>query len=302
MRLALSGYGGPTSPMVLSLQNGVPFVKADYVAQGFTNYTVYCIGASGGRGGDARYENANANLWRFYYGGGGGGGGLHKVSGLLSSLPASCPVVVGTKGADGANGGTNPAASTDGSDGGASSFNTNTAKASGGKGGKRVFSVTLTESSGANGGVGGIGGTTVAGGGVAGGVAGTLDSSGNMSVANSPGAVGTFNGITGSGGGGGAGPVRGRVLGSWGPDPGDPNNPSGSPVGGYIYATIDGSLGGDGAYTENQDYLVRTPKLSLAVWADVYFGGGAKLSSVTFDPLSYGTNGNGKVVIVLTQE
>lgn len=161
MRVLLNGQGTPIPEIALPdpttssdlssqsflLTDGVPFLKADYVALGYTHYEVWCVGAVGGRGGNVLGS----------YGGAGGGGGLHRVAGLLSSLPASCPVVVGAAGADGADGtgqykwnllresiennwyywDENPlwAPALPGQDGGASSFDGTTCRASGGKGG-----------------------------------------------------------------------------------------------------------------------------------------------------------------------
>lgn len=196
---------GIVAGWLLQLEDGEPFVKAEYVAQGFTNFDVWCIGAAGGNGGT--YPNAQAtNL-----GGGGGGGGLHHVSGLLADLPDSCDVVVGEAGADGSDSnGANPmlptivdgeiatpleltpnpayTPETSGVDGGGSSFG-DICMASGGQGGwipamdalvvaydygpddynewhRRITSGML----GGNGGTGGIGGTMDVGGGGLGGV------------------------------------------------------------------------------------------------------------------------------------
>jgi len=70
-RFELGGQGEPISnialpdpnidpnlpPQVLVLEDGVPFLKADYVGLGYTHYEAWCVGAAGGRGGDggARY-------------------------------------------------------------------------------------------------------------------------------------------------------------------------------------------------------------------------------------------------------
>ena len=82
-------------------------------------------------------DTANSGTLVRNYGGAGGGGGFHRVRGLLSALPAICPVVVGAGGALGTEmHGSNPARTTNGGDGGASSFNATTCRASGGKGGK----------------------------------------------------------------------------------------------------------------------------------------------------------------------
>ena len=44
-------------------------------------------------------DTANTGTLVRSYGGAGGGGGVHRVLGLLSGLPTSCPVVVGAGGA-----------------------------------------------------------------------------------------------------------------------------------------------------------------------------------------------------------
>ena len=100
----------------------------------------------------------------------------------------------------------NPAVTTDGADGGASSFNATTCRASGGKGGKRVQSNSLTVSTQANGGDGGVGNRTIAGGGATGGVAGTPSATG-PGTPGTAGVDGTFFSNVGKGGGGGAGGV-----------------------------------------------------------------------------------------------
>ena len=64
-RLELGGKGDPIplialpdpnlddnlTPQVFALEDGVPFVKTDWVGLGYTHYEVWCIGAAGGRGG-----------------------------------------------------------------------------------------------------------------------------------------------------------------------------------------------------------------------------------------------------------
>lgn len=124
--------------VTIVLENGVPFIKADYIALGYDAFEVWCIGAVGGSGGDAYGrksipEGAPPSLytpvsWPYYYtytpgnpnpithwyspflsgltaaGGGGGGGGLHRVAGLLADLPDSVSVIVGSAGAHGNDG------------------------------------------------------------------------------------------------------------------------------------------------------------------------------------------------------
>lgn len=53
---ALGGAGGSAdsnTPVVLLLEDGEVFTPADYISLGFTNFDAWCVGASGGRGGDA---------------------------------------------------------------------------------------------------------------------------------------------------------------------------------------------------------------------------------------------------------
>lgn len=109
MRIELKGKGtsipvfglpsfsaeGDLPTQTFLLENGVPFVKTDYVSLGYTHYEVMCVGAVGGKGGD------NPSPYRYSQGGGGGGGGLMAAAGLLADLPESTPVVVGQPGADG---------------------------------------------------------------------------------------------------------------------------------------------------------------------------------------------------------
>jgi hypothetical protein len=172
MRISLQGHGDPIPESAFPapgedvnvpsksflLEDGVPYVKAADVADGFTHFEVWCVGACGGRGGDRLGVTGSGgyNLW----GGGGGGGGMHRVAGLLADLPDSSPVVVGQAGADadpigpletyelitvdGAGHVVFPISTypnpdyvepPPGDDGGASSFNGTTCRASGGKGG-----------------------------------------------------------------------------------------------------------------------------------------------------------------------
>jgi hypothetical protein len=147
MRFSLGGFIAPLDPLVLTLVNGVPFLKADYVDLGYTKFDVLCIGAAGGRGGNAAPPLGTGGSYIAAYGGGGAGGGMQIVSGLLSSLPSSCAVVVGAAGADGTDDLTpgSLAAVTNGGDGGLSSFNGTLCRGSGGKGGQ--CPTTLTDGS-----------------------------------------------------------------------------------------------------------------------------------------------------------
>lgn len=204
MRIELSGSLVQPDPLLIRYSANDTFLPGTYIDLGYTHFEVICIGGGGGMGGGINTVNTGTLVRN--YGGAGGGGGLHRVRGLLSALPSSCPVVVGSGGNVGAGHASDPAATIDGSDGGASTFNSNTCRASGGKGGRRAQSNSLTVSTQANGGDGGAGNRTTAGGGSPGGTAGTPTATG-------PGTPGTdatdgtyFNNV-GKGGGGGAGGV-----------------------------------------------------------------------------------------------
>jgi len=204
MRFELSGSLVRPDPLVIKFNANQNFDTTKYINMGYTNFDVICVGGGGGMGGGI--DTANTGTLIRSYGGAGGGGGLHRVQGLLSALPATCPVVIGAGGALGNEDPSNVGLTTDGGDGGYSSFNGNTCQASGGKGGKRVQSNSLTVTTSANGGDGGVGNRTAAGGGALGGVAGTPTASG-PGTAGTNGADGTWNGTVGQGGGGGAGGV-----------------------------------------------------------------------------------------------
>lgn len=135
------------------------------------------------------------------FGGAGGGGGYHRVRGLLSQLPTLTPIIVGLGGILGTDHSTDPNLTTNGGDGGYSSFNGTTCQASGGKGGLRVQTNSLTLATLANGGDGGVGNRSIAGGGAPGGVAGQP----SPSTPGSSGTDGTIFNNIGKGGGGGAG-------------------------------------------------------------------------------------------------
>src|SRR4029077_7250437 len=202
MRFELAGSLVHPDPLVIKFNANQSFDTIKYINMGYTNFDVICIGGGGGMGGGI--DTANTGTLIRSYGGAGGGGGLHRVQGLLSALPNSCPVVVGAGGALGNDDVSNVGLTTNGGDGGSSSFNGNTCVASGGKGGGRVQSNLLTVSTSANGGDGGVGGRVNAGGGARGGVAGTPTATG-PGVAGTAGVDGTWNGTIGQGGGGGAG-------------------------------------------------------------------------------------------------
>lgn len=201
MRLELAGTLVRPDPLVIRFTANQNFVPADYTALGYTHFDVICIGGGGGRGGGIDTGSTIRN-----FGGEGGGGGFHRVRGLLSALPALCPVEVGAGGSDGVDHASNPASTTDGGDGGPSTFNGTTCRASGGEGGKRAQSNSTTVSTQADGGAGGVGNRSIAGGGATGGEAGTPTATG-PGTPGTPGADGTFFQNVGKGGGGGAGGV-----------------------------------------------------------------------------------------------
>lgn len=290
MRIELSGSLVAPAPLVLRYEASATFDTAYYINLGYTHFDVICIGAGGGTGGGIDTNNTGTLLR--CWGGAGGGGGYFRTRGLLSALPSSCPIVVGTGGVVGTSHASLPANTTDGVDGGYSSFNTNTCRASGGKGGKRVQSNSTTVTTQAHGGAGGIGNSVVAGGGAAGGIAGTPALPG-PGVAGTPGVDGTFDYDLGKGGGGGAGGV-----------------------GKYDGTTLNnGTIGGRGSYNPG-DISVYGPGGAISkdpktLAFDVVPGGasGAKASPLTGLPTIYGqskgdltTGASGIVVVRLTKE
>jgi Glycine-rich domain len=206
MRFELAGSLVRPDPLVIKFNANQNFDVQKYIDLGYTHFDVICIGAGGGMGGGI--DTAFAGTLVRNYGGAGGGGGFHRVRGLLSALPSTVPVVVGAGGTLGTeNNGSNPALTTNGGDGGASTFNDTTCRASGGKGGKRAQSNSLTVATVADGGDGGIGNRVIAGGGATGGIAGTPSATGPGPILGTAGADGTFFQNIGQGGGGGAGGV-----------------------------------------------------------------------------------------------
>lgn len=204
MRLELSGSLVRPDPIVLKFNANSTFDTQKYIDLGYTHFDVICIGGAGGMGGGIDTNNTGTQVRN--WGGAGGGGGFHRVRGLLSALPVSCLVVVGAGGIKGNDHASDPAQTTNGVDGGASTFNASTCRASGGKGGSRARSNSLTVTTQANGGDGGIGNRTTAGGGGIGGTAGTPSATG-PGTPGTAGADGTFFTNIGKGGGGGAGGV-----------------------------------------------------------------------------------------------
>jgi hypothetical protein len=205
MRFELSGSLVRPDPLVIKFNSNQTFDVSKYIGLGYTHFEVICIGGGGGLGGGI--DTGNTGTLIRNTGGAGGGGGFHSVHGLLSALPATCPVVVGAGGAMGTEHVSNPALTTDGGDGGGSSFNDTTCRASGGKGGKRSQSNSATVTTQAHGGEGGVGNRIIAGGGAAGGIAGTPAKPPNPYIAGTAGIDGTLFQNVGKGGGGGSGGV-----------------------------------------------------------------------------------------------
>ena len=210
MRLELAGSLIQPDPLIIKFSADVgsiphqDFDTQKYIDMGYTHFDVICIGAGGGKGGGI--DTANTGTLVRNYGGAGGGGGFHRVRGLLSALPSLALIVVGKAGIPGTNHVSNPALTTNGGDGGPSSFNDPACRASGGKGGIRAQSNDFTTNPGANGGAGGVGNHTGAGGGAVGGTSGIPTPTG-PGAPGTHGADGTFSRDIGQGGGGGAGGV-----------------------------------------------------------------------------------------------
>jgi hypothetical protein len=290
MRIELSGSLVVPVPTVIRFDINDTFDTANYINLGYTHFDVICIGAGGGTGGCIDTNNTGTLLRS--WGGAGGGGGYQRVRGLLSALPSSCPVVVGVGGNPGTSHASNPASTTDGADGGSSTFNTNTCRASGGKGGKRVQANSTTVTTQAHGGDGGAGNRTTAGGGALGGTAGTPTATG-PGTPGTAGQDGTFDFDIGKGGGGGAGGV-----------------------GKYDGTTLNNATtGGRGAYNPG-DLSVYGPggptvkdSKTLAFDAVPGFASGAKAAPLTGLPTVFGQSksdtikgDNGVVIIRLTAE
>lgn len=291
MRIELAGSLVQLDPLVVIFTVDQDFNPSVYTSQGYTNFDVICIGAGGGEGGGIDTGGTGTTIKAL--GGAGGGGGFHRVFGLLSALPTTCPVVVGVAGAAGTDAVSNPALTTDGEDGTYSSFNDTTCRASGGEGGKRVQSNSDTVSTEADGGQGGTGDRTTVGGGGEGGTAGTPSPSG-PGTAGTDGSDGTFAENIGQGGGGGAGGV-GKLV--------DP------------YPTCNAATsGGRGSFNPNDKSvygLGYSPEdfseglMSGHSLVDVIPGkaSGAKAAPLTGLLTVYGKSGeNGVVVVRLTAE
>jgi hypothetical protein len=193
MRIELAGTLIHPQPLVFRWDANDHFYPGNYMQLEYTHFEVICIGAGGGMGGGI--DTANTGTLIRAYGGAGGGGGFHRVRGLLSALGIDCPIVVGIGGALGVEHANDPAQTTNGGDGGYSSFNGTTCQASGGKGGKRVQTNAIASPTLADGGDGGLGNRTNPGGGALGG------------TGSNPGKDGTLFNNVGQGGGGGAGGI-----------------------------------------------------------------------------------------------
>lgn len=278
MRFELSGSLIRPDPLTIKFTSNQNFDTAKYIGLGYTDFDVICIGGGGGMGGGI--NTANTGTLIRSPGGVGGGGGLHRVQGLLSALPVTCPVVVGSGGSLGNEDQTNPAVTTDGGDGGYSSFNTTTCRASGGKGGKRVQSNSATVPTQANGGDGGVGGSITPGGGGKGGTAGTPSATG-PGIAGTNGVDGTWDGTVGQGGGGGAGGV-----GKYGSPPVTCNA---------------GTAGGKGSYNPGDQVVYGpgspavTDNPSGAVNVMGGFAGGGKTAPIDGLPYVYGSSASHRV-------
>lgn len=321
MRVFLAGEGDPIPqvalpdpnlssdlpPQTFLFSDGDGFLKADWVGLGYTHYEVICIGAVGGNGGGQRMYSGDMQF-SISFGGGGGGGGLHRMAGLLSELPDSCPVVVGQAGDNGIDGDTSPShfvVPTSGGDGGVSSFNTETCFASGGKGADptRIAAGNYPDSwpifgPGGNGGEGGVGGRALAGGGAFGAESelhyeGGVEPTDYRSATLFPAEDGTWDGGVGQGGGGGRG---GNYL-----TPGD--------FRAYPSRLEEASSGGQGSFSYG-DTSVYGPRQSRQLFTGFGVsqilipgsGGGAKLSKLaTYGSRSPGANPNGAVFIRLTK-
>lgn len=291
MRIELSGPipGLVEDFVVVTFTANDDFDAASYRTQGYHFFDVVCIGGGGGRGGGVDTDYTGSNL--LTYGGTGGGGGFHRVQGMLAGLPSSCPVVVGaagTNGTDVASG--TPPATTDGEDGGYSSFNGTTCRASGGKGGKRVqtnwYVYPDAGQTYADGGEGGVGGSIVAGGGADGGLAGVPHDPG-------PGTPGTNGGDgqlldwIGGGGGGGAGGVAHYVSAN------------------TLYDLNEATSGGAGS-SGPRGFGISVPgEVAYSPYPDPPAGaiigglaGGAKATLLNYANTSYGVSGFPGIVVV----
>jgi hypothetical protein len=289
MRIELAGSLVRPEPIVLKFSyDQEDFNMMDYMDQGYTHFEVICIGGGGGSGGGINQMGAGTKIRS--YGGAGGGGGYHRIRGLISAMSGPCPIVVGAAGAPGTDHISNPALTTDGGDGGYSSFCDDACRASGGKGGKHVQSNSTSVTTDADGGDGGIGDRIVAGGGAAGGLAGTPTPSG-PGTPGTPGQDGTIFNNIGKGGGGGAGGV-GVLM----PEPpGITANPA-TAGGRGSYNPGDTSVYGPGGTPQNDE--------TVGAYNTVPGGAsGAKAAPLNGLPTVYGQSSEmGVVILRLTAE
>lgn len=336
--LALPPFGSDDSvpPTSLIFTDNADFSVVDYRNLGFTHFEAWCVGAAGGRGGDATSEYVfvkqtalrsvpssvwttwldyirtsdyfTAGEWDHVYvggdaglgktavqleemrnpnhllpqntyklvllspsakglGGGGGGGGFQHVSGLLTDLPDSVPIVVGKAGTDAPVGQTkqNGLWTTQMSDDSANYFIFNTAgevdplkhlhelinyftvynnsypnphsafnvPQAGADGGATTFADTVCRASGGKGGSPGM----------------IWD--GTKFVVNGAGGAGGLGGRTVAGGGG-AGSVTDNTNGAdgvWNPETGIGGGGGGGKGGHVGTTTVLGSSGGQGSYS-----------------------------------------------------
>lgn len=287
MRFQLAGSVVRPVEVVMYLNDGDEFIPEYYIERGYTQFEVLCIGGGGGRGGGIDTENTGTLIRNF--GGAGGGGGVHKVQGRLSALSPSCPVVVGSAGSPGDDHISDPAETTDGGDGGYSSFNNTTCRASGGLGGKRAQTNSDSVSTQADGGDGGVGDSITAGGGAAGGTSGIPTPTGSGATSGTNGEDGYWNGSFGEGGGGGAGGV--------GKYPETFDLLLSATAGGRgAYNSGDLSVYGPGGFPEMAGELI----LPIAGFPTIIpgWGGGAQASLFTDSSYMYGQSDNDGVVII----
>lgn len=203
MRISFGGSLSYLEPLVLEItSNDAHLFPSSYAPQGYNTMEVICIGAGGGPGGGIDTNNTGTLIRS--YGGAGGGGGFHRIKCLISEAPFDCPSIIGLGGQPGENHDSDPGLTTDGEDGGYTSFGGTFCRASGGKGGKRVQSNSMTVTTQADGGEGGIGDSVTAGGGASGGVAG-VPSETDMGSGGNSAQDGSLVDNIGEGGGGGAG-------------------------------------------------------------------------------------------------
>ncbi len=284
MRIAFAGSLVRLNPLVLVYDADAVFSKAAYVTAGYKNFEAIAIGGGGGRGGNYHGKDFNdATKTLMIYGGMGGGGGFHRIKGVLSALPSSVNVVVGSAGTQGTDRLTDATVeydipTTNGGNGGNSHFNNPACIASGGKGGKRVYTATIDIDPACDGGEGGEGNSSAAGGGGIGAVAGTL-----TTPAEDPG-VGSLVGGIGNGGGGGAGGLG--VM---------------APV---VTTRIQSTKGEKGAYNpSDQSVFDVGGPIGLDTGLQIIpgWGGGARVTPLNGSSRAYGRSGvTGVVVLRLT--